>query len=117
LGFSLQCSKASNRNYGGLWQFYEDVGGFFACVAVKYWSGCNRILPSVNNMTGSEAKVPEALTPAALVALGAALSAAVYAMVGCTWVSKAAIKEHLRHRRARKIPSGVFLMMSVLNSV
>ncbi len=26
-------------------------------------------------------------------------------------------KEHLRHRRARKIPSGVFLMMSVLNSV
>jgi hypothetical protein len=26
-------------------------------------------------------------------------------------------KEHLKHRRARKIPSCVFLMMSVLNSV
>jgi hypothetical protein len=27
------------------------------------------------------------------------------------------LKEHLRHRRACKIPSFVFLMMSVLNSV
>jgi hypothetical protein len=46
---------------------------------------------AVKHMTGSEGKDPEALTPAALVALGAALSAAVHAMVGCTWVSKAAI--------------------------
>ena len=32
------------------------------------------------------------------------------------WVS-VCYKEHLRHRRERKIPSIVFLMMSVLNSV
>jgi hypothetical protein len=32
-------------------------------------------------------------------------------------VAPAIGKEHLRHRRARKIPSDVFLMMSVLNSV
>ncbi len=36
LGFSLQCSRAANRNYDGLRQLHEDIDGF--CARPSPWS-------------------------------------------------------------------------------
>ncbi len=62
LGFSLQRSKTAYRNYDGLRQLHEDIGGFCARIAVTYWSGGKRPLLAVNHMTGSGVKDPKALS-------------------------------------------------------